>query len=332
MDRVLKKKPVTISIDSDEDEPPAHLSLSEGSSTPENLFLPEPVQSPELLTSQTIKTDNDPTNAELIRQQLEMDETYAQMIAADLEGDSEYEIEKIVSHTIFKGKVVQYEIKWKGYEESDNTLEMANSIHSDVPDLCESYWDHRDIQRPSNAPGYGKQQAVGKERTPKKVAKPIPVKSSVKASVKTAVKAPVKTAVKASVKAAVKTPVKAPVKAPIKAAVKTTTPQGLAINLVEPSIPTLPDPNLDTVSMMDIPRCLADKGYALPTSYPKKHTSWSDEVSSIGSIQKSPIDNTLILVYLDWKNGEKTVHTLQEIHHKCPLKLIDYYEARLKFV
>ena len=41
-----------------------------------------------------------------------------------IDGDEEYEVEKIIKHRRYgQGKMLQYLIKWKGYPESDNTWE-----------------------------------------------------------------------------------------------------------------------------------------------------------------------------------------------------------------
>lgn len=87
------------------------------------------------------------------RKQIEQDGLLSKALAEEEEEEeeeeAEYEVEKIVGHKIFKvimkqkkkrceqvlimysiqGKVVQYEIKWKGYPDEENTLEKANTIH-----------------------------------------------------------------------------------------------------------------------------------------------------------------------------------------------------------
>lgn len=84
-----------------------------------------------------VPTKTEPTDAEIVGEEQE---------------EVEYEIEKIVGHRLYKvrpnyklhhvwqlinpessialqGKVVKYEIKWKGYDEKDNTMEAANRMH-----------------------------------------------------------------------------------------------------------------------------------------------------------------------------------------------------------
>jgi hypothetical protein len=50
-----------------------------------------------------------------------------------IDGEAEYKVEQIHSHwTWGKRKTLQYLIKWKGYPESDNTLENADQIHTPI--------------------------------------------------------------------------------------------------------------------------------------------------------------------------------------------------------
>ncbi|KAG0166744.1 hypothetical protein DFQ28_008641 [Apophysomyces sp. BC1034] len=65
--------------------------------------------------------------------------------------EEEYEIEKFLGHKIYRGMVVKYHVKWKGYSDAYNTFEPATMIHEDCPDLCADYWAQHE-PRPSNAP------------------------------------------------------------------------------------------------------------------------------------------------------------------------------------
>src|SRR6266403_5287600 len=48
-----------------------------------------------------------------------------------IEGEEEYEVERIVTHRSFgQSKSLQYLIKWKGYPESDNSWEPADQVHA----------------------------------------------------------------------------------------------------------------------------------------------------------------------------------------------------------
>ncbi|KAI9314208.1 hypothetical protein BX666DRAFT_1971420 [Dichotomocladium elegans] len=51
----------------------------------------------------------------------------------------EYEVEAIAGHRKNRKKLgVDYLIKWKGYDESDNTWEHESNVHA--PELIEAYW------------------------------------------------------------------------------------------------------------------------------------------------------------------------------------------------
>ncbi|KAG1072366.1 hypothetical protein G6F42_025920 [Rhizopus arrhizus] len=64
----------------------------------------------------------------------------------------EYEVENIAGHRVFKGKVVKYVVKWKGYPSSENTIENAITMHDDVPELCAAYWAACKEKIPDNVP------------------------------------------------------------------------------------------------------------------------------------------------------------------------------------
>ena len=48
-----------------------------------------------------------------------------------IEGEEEYEVEKIVNHRHSgRSQTLQYLIKWKGYPEANNTWEPADQVHA----------------------------------------------------------------------------------------------------------------------------------------------------------------------------------------------------------
>ncbi|KAI8073582.1 hypothetical protein BDF21DRAFT_423837 [Thamnidium elegans] len=173
----------------------------------------------------------------------------------------EYEIEKIVGHRLYKDTVVKYEIKWKGYNEKDNTLESAKSIHIDVPDLCAAYWDlSGHVPRPLNAPA-----SKNNKRKKIEVEKDVSLKKR----------------------------------------------KGI---------------------LEHVPQYMLERGYSYPTTWPNSKTKWEHDMKKFGAIQLSPVDKSIKLAYIEWNTGDKTIHTLEECHQKCPLQLIHYYEERLRFV
>jgi chromobox protein 1 len=47
--------------------------------------------------------------------------------------------------------------------------------------------------------------------------------------------------------------------------------------------------------------------------------SWEDEIEKIDACED---DNGKLIVYLIWKNGQKTNHETQIIYEKCPQKVL----------
>ncbi|KAF9772744.1 hypothetical protein IL306_009527 [Fusarium sp. DS 682] len=48
--------------------------------------------------------------------------------------------------------------------------------------------------------------------------------------------------------------------------------------------------------------------------------SWEDEIEKIDACEEE--DNGKLIVYLIWKNGQKTNHETQIIYEKCPQKVL----------
>ena len=66
-------------------------------------------------------------------------------------GEEEYEVESIKAHCYFgRNKRLQFLIRWKGYLESDNTWEPADSVHT--PDLVKEYKQRTPNFRINNDP------------------------------------------------------------------------------------------------------------------------------------------------------------------------------------
>ncbi|KAH6953686.1 hypothetical protein BKA56DRAFT_564165 [Ilyonectria sp. MPI-CAGE-AT-0026] len=58
--------------------------------------------------------------------------------------------------------------------------------------------------------------------------------------------------------------------------------------------------------------------------------SWEDEIETIGACEED--DNGKLIVYLIWKNGQKTKHETQIIYKKCPQKMLQFYEKHVKII
>ncbi|KAI8099037.1 uncharacterized protein BX664DRAFT_320236 [Halteromyces radiatus] len=62
--------------------------------------------------------------------------------------EPKYEVEAIRGHKIYRNRVIRYIVKWKGYPDSENTMEPANSFHEDCTDLCLRYWSSLPASKP----------------------------------------------------------------------------------------------------------------------------------------------------------------------------------------
>ncbi|KAI8059407.1 uncharacterized protein B0P05DRAFT_558522, partial [Gilbertella persicaria] len=234
-------------------------------------------------------------------------------IEQEEETEEEFEIERIEGHRIYKGKVVNYEIKWKGYPSSENTTEKANTIHADVYDLCAAYWDSLpDIPRPSNAPISKKPQQVTESRSPSpqpSLPPPIPRRP----------KTPEPKQAKTPEPRQTKTPEPKPVKRPVSA------------KRVHDEDQTEAQTKRLKKYTEHVPDYMFELGYAFPTNYPTSNTNWSQELNKV-CVQASPVEPKIILCYIEWNNGRRTIHPMKDAHEHIPMKLIKYYEERLQFI
>ncbi|KAH6985512.1 hypothetical protein EDB80DRAFT_656049 [Ilyonectria destructans] len=55
--------------------------------------------------------------------------------------------------------------------------------------------------------------------------------------------------------------------------------------------------------------------------------SWEDEIDTIDACEDG--GNGKLVVFLIWKNGEKTKHDTQTIYKKCPQKMLQFYERHI---
>ncbi|KAL9551916.1 hypothetical protein MBANPS3_004024 [Mucor bainieri] len=298
--------------------------------------------------------------------------------------EEEYEVEKIAGHRVFKGKVVKYIVKWKGYPSSENTTENATIMHADVPELCAAYWATCKEKRPDNVPQVPteelkplleEQQQKGDSKAkqsaildmedsdeddtykPEPMARsPSPVAPSSKDRAESSEAEP-------RARSRSRKPTPAPPsfttsnasastssnsKAPSAPHGTSTTPK----QSTQPSSSSSSNNNSTTTkrkravsggasepshvkkfkkNIEHIPDYMVKLGYQFPSTWPNKKTEWDVDVKKV-CVQASPIDNKVRYTYLEWVNGEKTIHTMSEAHEMIPEKLIHYYEERLQFV
>ncbi|KAI8887442.1 hypothetical protein K501DRAFT_242193 [Backusella circina FSU 941] len=169
----------------------------------------------------------------------------------DIENE-EYEAEFIVSHKVYKSKVINYVIKWKGWDHKDNTTEKASTIHADVPSLCRAYWSKME---------------------------PSQVLSNV---------------------------------------VEFTKKDG--------GISAAASKNLEyrkkTYSNKHIRPLMAVNGFIFNPKWPNISTNWEADMKKITSVLPSVLDEKLLFGYIEWINGQRTVHFITDLHKHCPEKVI----------
>ncbi|KAI8382288.1 hypothetical protein BD560DRAFT_220031 [Blakeslea trispora] len=64
--------------------------------------------------------------------------------------------------------------------------------------------------------------------------------------------------------------------------------------------------------------------------YTNSVKDWESHVASISYIERSKVPG--FIVYVDWKNGYKSVHHSTEVYAKCPQKMIEFFEKHIQFI
>lgn len=72
--------------------------------------------------------------------------------------------------------------------------------------------------------------------------------------------------------------------------------------------------------MEHIPDYMVKLGYQFPVHWPNKKTEWDVDVKRV-CVQASPIDSKVRFTYLEWNNGERTIHPMKEAHEMIPEKV-----------
>ncbi|EGY14426.1 heterochromatin protein one [Verticillium dahliae VdLs.17] len=58
--------------------------------------------------------------------------------------------------------------------------------------------------------------------------------------------------------------------------------------------------------------------------------SWEDDVTTIDACEDE--ETGKLIVYLNWKNGQKTKHTTDVIYKRCPQKMLQFYERHIRII
>ncbi|PVU89140.1 hypothetical protein BB559_005230 [Furculomyces boomerangus] len=68
---------------------------------------------------------------------------------------------------------------------------------------------------------------------------------------------------------------------------------------------------------------------AFDDSFLPESDNWENAIRCIETVDKTP--DTGLIVYVVWKDGKRSVHPSSVVNAKCPQKVIQFYEERLRF-
>ncbi|KAF9542019.1 hypothetical protein EC957_002381 [Mortierella hygrophila] len=215
----------------------------------------------------------------------------------DSEGDAEgaeYEVERVVGHRHTKGKL-QYHLKWNGYDSDENTWENKENVF--CTDLVEAYWVRHEQAGGSRSDLKGKDGVLVKKE-PARTARSNGARRTKKDRDGDTVMnmAPAK-----------------------RQRTSDTSKEVMRAGGGAEDVTSNNNKNSSSSSSSS-----NDSSWMPPNSW----TSWEDKVKSILTVERS---NQKLLIRLLWINGKETHHSIEEAHQKCPQKLIQFYEAHIKF-
>lgn len=211
----------------------------------------------------------------------------------DSEG-TEYEVERVVGHKHTKGRL-QYHLKWNGYDSDENTWENKENVF--CKDLVEAYWVRHEQAGGSRSDLKGK-DGIHVKKEPARTAKSNGARRTKKDRDGDAVTN----------------------MAPAKRQRTSDTSKGVMKAEGRAEDVTSNNNNSNNSN--------SSSSNGSSWTPPKSWTSWEDKVDSILTVERS---SQKLLIRLLWSNGKETHHPIEEAHQKCPQKLIQFYEAHIKF-
>ncbi|KAK3838364.1 MAG: hypothetical protein JOS17DRAFT_729804 [Linnemannia elongata] len=215
----------------------------------------------------------------------------------DPEG-SEYEVERVVGHKHTKGKL-QYHLKWNGYDSDENTWENKENVF--CKDLVEAYWARHEQAGGSRSDLKGK-DGIHVKKEPARTANSNGTRRTMKDR-----EGDIMTNTTPAKRQRTRDTSKQVIKA-----------EGGAEDVTSNN-------NNNNSNSKDNGSSSSNSNSWTP---PKSWTSWEDKVDSVLTVERS---SQKLLIRLLWSNGKETHHPIEEAHQKCPQKLIQFYEAHIKF-
>ncbi|KAF9186714.1 hypothetical protein BGZ51_001795 [Haplosporangium sp. Z 767] len=236
-----------------------------------------------------------------------------------------FEVERVVGHKRERG-VLSYYLKWKNYDDSDNTWEEEESVF--CKDLVSAYWE-----RYENAGG---------KRSDSKGSDPKPQAAKRGSSVGRSnwTKAGQPTTKRTALSRASEEPLLPNLPSEeqeksnkLTTASATQRKERDDDNAMQDSVPAKKQKtNVSAKSKEEPEDKIEDDTEAGEHSHewapPASWTSWEDHVEHVLTVERS---KKKMNVHIRWKNGKETEHPIEAAHKMCPLKLIRFYESHLKF-
>ncbi|KAF7723878.1 hypothetical protein EC973_001550 [Apophysomyces ossiformis] len=215
----------------------------------------------------------------------------------DEQEPEKYEVERLLGHKLYRGMVVKYHVKWKGYEDAYNTQEPASVLHEDCPEICAAYWDKHD-PRPINAPK-SKKRKINATR-------------NISPTRETMAESPT------SPLPAIREPV-------VEAA-----PTECSYDSIHGKYQQIVQQK--GIQQEDLSVTYRSQGFVLGygSDWPLSDTDWQTDLRDIHTVQYTRRQQEL-LAYVSWMNGKRTAHLVKELHERVPEKLLLFYEERLRF-
>lgn len=240
--------------------------------------------------------------------------------------EDEYEIEYIVSHSkeTTDGQL-SYFVKWKGYPDSENCWVFESDMGG-AQEMIQEYWakvPKKGVKKMGTKGGKkGKRQSSASASTPAKASSSSAVNAAVKKRNRreSSVNGETPISTRKSKKSAELAPSRSP------------TPDDTLIDVeTDPALqrirsdPTLTD---DQRELLETQHLHAIKLDRLRKRY-ARIADWDPIVKRVEAVEKMS-DNKL-RVFVHFESGDRLAFESIVAHHRCPLKLLQFYESNLRF-
>ncbi|KAG0083459.1 hypothetical protein BGZ93_004643 [Podila epicladia] len=217
--------------------------------------------------------------------------------------DNVYEVERVAGHMRDEDNVLAYLIKWKGYDEKDNTYEKI--VNCD--DLIADYWERYEAAGGKRSDPEGREP---KPQVPKRVANRHGKSTGSNRSSSHAPE-PLLPDLPSVTKDSRESP------APKR--------QRVSNESRRDPVATKRQKGDDYESEVEDDD---EEDKEKKTFPPAEWASWDEHIREVQTVEK--LKDSMV-VHVLWKNGRETEHKAAIAHQKFPQKLIHFYESHLKF-